>query len=359
MNGFPETQTAETFKRDENRILIVANKFQTGFDQPLLHTMYVDKKLGGVNAVQTLCRLNRVHPDKDRDDGAGFCQRSRGHPAGVPALLRATLLKEATDPNLLHDLQNRLERFHLFTEAEVERFAQIYFAPKSTQDKLYAALAPIKDRYGALEPDERSEFRGCLDDYVRLYAFLSQVVPFVDTELEKLYVFTKLLWRILPPPDRGRLPVQVQEQIDLDSLRVSKTGGGKIKLERGTEELDPMKPKSGSGSMAAEIEPLSQIIEELNERFGTNFTEQDRVFIEQLEERIANDSSLEASIRVNPPEDARLTFDHVINDRLQEMIDSNFKFYKQVTDDTDFANFFVGWLFKRYYEKKKLGEDRK
>lgn len=257
----------------------------------------------------------------------------------------------AVDPNLLYDLQTRLDGFHLFTEAEVNQFARIYFDPKGTQDKLHAALAPVLARYREARVEDKDEFRSCLNDYIRLYAFLSQVIPFADTDLEKLYVFAKLLWRVLPN-DRQPLPVEVQREIDLDSLRVSRTGSTRIKLDRGTHEIDPMEAKGKKLDAPPDIEPLSRIIQELNERFGTNFTEQDKVFIQQLEERIAKDRALAESVRVNPPEDARLTFDHVVNDRLQEKIDTNFKFYKQVTDDPEFAQFFLGFLFKRYYEKK-------
>jgi len=347
-----EAATAETFKQKEYRLLIVANKFQTGFDQPLLHTMYVDKKLGGVNAVQTLSRLNRTHPEKEEALVLDFANEAEEIQKAFQPYYERTLLKKATDPNLLYDLHNRLDAFHLFTEAEVNQFARIYFDPKGTQDKLHAVLAPVIARYKEAKAKEKDEFRSCLNDYIRLYAFLSQVIPFADTDLEKIYVFAKLLWRVLPN-DRQPLPVEVQREIDLDSLRVSRTGSTKIKLDRGTHEIDPMEAKGKKLDAPPDIEPLSQIIQELNERFGTNFTEQDKVFIQQLEERIANDRALAESIRVNPPADARLTFDHVVNDRLQEMIDTNFKFYKQVTDDPEFAQFFLGFLFKRYYERKR------
>src|SRR5258707_704138 len=183
-----------------------------------------------------------------------------------------TLLKEATDPNLLYDLQTTLDGFHLFTEADMEKFAAIYFDPKGTQDKLQAALAPVVDRYKEATLEMQSDFRGCLVDYVRLYAFLSQVITFTDADLEKLYVFAKLLWRVLPV-NRDPLPVEVQQNIDLDAFRLRKTGTTKIKLEKGTQELDPMKPKDEGGMRPEDVEPLSQIIQELNERFGTDFTE--------------------------------------------------------------------------------------
>jgi type I restriction enzyme R subunit len=173
-----------------------------------------------------------------------------------------------------------------------------------------------------------------------------------DGDLEKLYVFAKLLWRLLPV-NRDPLPVEVQQNIDLDAFRLRNPGTTKIQLKQGTEELEPMTPKDEGGSKPEEIEPLSQIIHELNERFGTDFTEQDKVFIQQLEHRLAGDPALEASIKVNPPEDARLTFNQIVNDRLQEMMDSNFKFYRQITDNADFAEELLAWMFERYRKAKK------
>jgi type I restriction enzyme R subunit len=348
----PETATAETFKQDEFRLLIVANKFQTGFDQPLLHTMYVDKKLGGVNAVQTLSRLNRIcPPDKEDTLVLDFANEAEEIQKAFQPYYERTLLKGATDPNLLYDLQTKLDGFHLFTEAEVGRFAALYFDPKGTQDKLHSLLAPALDRYKGAPLDTQSAFRGCLVDYVRLYAFLSQVITFTDADLEKLYVFAKLLWRLLPV-NRDPLPVEVQQNIDLDAFRLRKTGTTKLKLRKGTGELEPLTPKDEGGVRPEDLEPLSQIIRELNERFGTDFTEEDKVFIRQLEQRIATDPALEASIKVNPPEDARLTFDQVAHDRLQDMVDANFKFYKQVTDNPDFARDFFTWMFDRYRRAK-------
>ncbi|MCZ7636540.1 MAG: type I restriction endonuclease [Verrucomicrobia bacterium] len=348
----PETATAETFKQQEFRLLIVANKFQTGFDQPLLQTMYVDKKLGGVNAVQTLSRLNRIcPPDKEDTMVLDFANEAEEIQKAFQPYYERTLLKGATDPNLLYDLQARLEGFHLFTGPEVERFAAVYFDPKGTQDKLQAVLAPVVDRYEEAALDTQSDFRGCLVDYVRLYAFLSQVITFTDTDLEKLFVFAKLLGRLLPV-HREPLPVEVQQNIDLDAYRLRKTGTARIRLKKGTEELDPMTPKDEGGVRPEDLEPLSQIIRQLNERFGTDFTEEDKVFIRQLEQRIANDPALAASIQVNPPEDARLTFEQIVNDRLQEMVDANFKFYKQVTDNPDFAHDFLSWMFDRYRRAK-------
>ena len=177
MNGFSERQTAATFERPEYRVLVAANKFQTGFDQPLLHTMYVDKKLGGVNAVQTLSRLNRTHPpDKRGTTVLDFANEADEIRLAFEPYYETTLLSESTDPNLLYELQTRLLGFPVYTGADVESFVKIYFDRKATQAQLYALLAPAVQRFGELSGEEQHDFRGNLTDYVRLYAFLAQEI---------------------------------------------------------------------------------------------------------------------------------------------------------------------------------------
>jgi type I restriction enzyme R subunit len=185
---------------------------------------------------------------------------------------------------------------------------------------------------------------------VRLYAFLSQIIPFVDTDLEKLYVFGRLLLRKLPV-SWERLPVEIQQNIDIESYRVKQTSKGKIQLQRGTQPLEPIGPKELFSLGQDELEPLSQIIQQLNEHFGTDFTEDDKLCIREIEQRLATNEALEASVRVNPPDNARLTFNHVVNDMLQDMIDGHFKFYKQVNDDPEFEKTFLDWLFERYLHR--------
>jgi type I restriction enzyme, R subunit len=352
MNGFSETKTAETFKQDAYRILIVANKFQTGFDQPLLHTMYVDKKLGGVNAVQTLSRLNRTYPGKNETMVLDFANEAEEIQKAFAPYYEKTLLSEGTDPNLLYDLQTKLSGYHFYSEDDVNRFAMIYFDPKGTQDKLYAALAPVVDRYQEALDEEKADFKGHLTDYVRLYAFLSQIITFVDTDLEKLYTFGRLLLRKLPA-SLERLPLEIQQNIDIESYRIKQTSKGSITLPRGAKELEPIGPKEIYTLGHDELEPLSQILQELNEHFGTDFTEDDKLCLVELEQRLAYNTALEASVRVNPPENARLTFDHVVNDLLQDMIDGHFKFYKHVNDDPEFAKTFLDLLFERYLGRAK------
>lgn len=356
MNGVSEAQTARTFELPEYRFLIVANKFQTGFDQPLLHTMYVDKKLGGVNAVQTLSRLNRTHPEKKGTMVLDFANEADEIKAAFEPYYETTLLSEATDPNLLYEVQTRLAGFPVYTEADVDSFAKVYFDAKATQDRLYAILAPIVERFNELSPDEQHDFRSQLTDYVRLYAFLAQVLTFADTDLEKLYVFARHLRRLLPA-DRAELPREVQQNIDMESYRIQQTSSGKIPLERRPGILDPVSTKSGYGVEPEELETLSRIIAELNERFGLNLGPEHRVTLGQMMEKLDDDAALDAAARVNTRENVRLTFDQKVEHVIQEIVDSNFDLYKRITDDRAFGDAVKNFLFDQYLRAHRNAED--
>jgi type I restriction enzyme, R subunit len=356
MNGFPEAQTAKTFDRPDYRFLIVANKFQTGFDQPLLHTMYVDKKLGGVNAVQTLSRLNRTHPEKKGTMVLDFANEVDAIKAAFEPYYETTLLSEETDPNLLYEIQTRLAGFPIYANADIDGFANVYFDAKATQDQLYAVLTPVVDRFRALAQDERDGFRSQLTDYVRLYAFLAQVLTFADTDLEKLYVFARHLRRLLPA-DRAELPREVQQNIDMESYRIQQTGSGKIALERRPGVLEPVSTKSSYESWPEELETLSRIIAELNERFGLNLGPEHRVTLGQMMEKLDRDAALDAAARVNTRENVRLTFDHKVEHVIQEIVDSNFELYKRITDDPTFGAAIKDFLFNQYLRGHRNAEE--
>jgi type I restriction enzyme R subunit len=352
-----ESQTAKTFERLEYRFLIVANKFQTGFDQPLLHTMYVDKKLGGVNAVQTLSRLNRtLPPEKKGTMVLDFANESDEIKEAFEPYYETTLLSEATDPNLLYELQTRLGAFPVYGAADVEAFAKVYFDPKATQDRLYAVLAPAVERFGALSDEEQHDFRGQLTDYVRLYAFLAQVLTFADADIEKLYVFARHLRRLLPA-DREELPREVQQNIDMESYRIQQTGSGKIALERRPGVLEPVSTKQGHGVTPEELETLSRIIAELNERFGLNLGPEHRVTLGQMMEKLDDDAALDAAARVNTRENVRLTFDQKVEHVIQEIVDSNFALYKRITDDRAFGEAIKNFLFDQYLRAHRNAEE--
>jgi len=351
-----ERQTAKEFGKAEYRFLICANKFQTGFDQPLLHTMYVDKKLGGVNAVQTLSRLNRIHPEKRGTLVLDFANEADEIQASFEPYYDTTLLSEATDPNLLYEIQGRLAAFPVFTDADVNLFAKVYFDKKATQDRLYAVLAPVTTRFVELSGEEQPDFRGQITDYVRLYAFLAQVLTFADVDLEKFYVFARYLRRLIPA-DRETLPREVQQNIDMESYRIRQTGSGTISLERKGGQLKPILTKDHYEQGAEQLEPLSQIIAELNERFGLNLGPEHRVTLGQILAKLDDDAALDASARVNTRENVRLTFDHKVEDVIQEIVDSNFDLYRRITDDRAFGEALRDFLFDHYLRAHRQAEE--
>ncbi|MEQ9398183.1 MAG: type I restriction endonuclease [Longimicrobiales bacterium] len=352
MNGVPESQTKAAFERPDQRFLVVANKFQTGFDQPLLHTMYVDKKLGGVNAVQTLSRLNRTHPAKDETMVLDFANDADEIRGAFEPYYERTLLSEGTDPELLVQLQYRIEDYHLFGAEEMDAFAAAYFAADVDQDALYGILKPVVDRFSQLDEDEQRAFRSDVGDYVRLYAFLSQLLTFADAELERLYLFGRYLRRYLPAK-QGQLPKEIQSQIDMDSFRLDQTWEGSIELPRGSGKLDPRGEKPPHPATEEEVDALSAIILELNDRFGVGLTDEDRLSLEVLTRRLASDAALQAAASTNTRDNLRLTFEEKAKVLFQDMAKSNFSFYKRATDDQAFGKLLFDLLFEEFLEGKE------
>ena len=275
---------------------------------------------------------------------------------GVEPYYETTLLSESTDPNLLYEVQGRLFDFGVFTEGDVERFAGIYFDPKATQDRVFAALEPVRQRFGELVLEERNDCRAQLTDYVRLYAFLSQLLTFADPDLEKLYVFARMLRRLLPT-DGDALPVEVQESIDMESFRIQQTSRGRIPLTRQGWPLQPTATKPGMGGTTQELESLSRIIEALNERFGLNLGREHRLTLEHIRSALDEDAGLDASARVNTRENVRLTFDPKVEDRIHEIVETNFELYRRITDDPEFGQALKNFLFDDYIRRHRRAEE--
>ncbi len=358
INGFSDSQTAAKFAAEPYRLLIVANKFQTGFDQPLLHTMYVDKKLAGVNAVQTLSRLNRtLQPLKTDTCVLDFADNAERVKEAFGRYYGQTSLAEATDPNDLHKVESALKKYDFFFAGDVEAFSAAFYKPRAVMEKVYAALKPVADRVTAGDEDDQREFRGLLNRYAELYAFLGQVIPFADPELEQLYQFCRSLLRILPVP-REDQPRELKQFVDVNTVRLVQAARESISPEPGKGILEHQR-EGGTGAKPEEVlEPLSEILKLLNDRFGTNFAEEDKQFLETLEQKLDADVGMASSFAVNTRENARLTFDHKVRDHVQDMIDVNFKFFKQINDKPEFADFLNDLLFDRYAERKSAyGED--
>jgi type I restriction enzyme R subunit len=218
-------------------------------------------------------------------------------------------------------------------------------------EKVYAALKPVVERVAEGEEADQREFRGLLNRYAELYAFLGQVIPFADPDLEQLYQFCRCLLRLLPVP-REDQPRELQKFVDVNTVRLVQAAREAIAPESGKGVLEPHKGGVGGGKPEEQLEPLSEILKLLNERFGTNFTEEDKQFLETLEEKLDTDAGMAASFAVNTRENARLTFDLKVRDHVQDMIDTNFKFFKQINDKPEFADFLNDLLFDRYAERK-------
>ena len=356
MNGFSDRQTAAEFNKPENRILIVANKFQTGFDQPLLHTMYVDKKLAGVAAVQTLSRLNRIHPLKEETMVLDFANDAQEIEKAFAPYYKKTLLDEATDPNTLYDLRYRLDEYAISTPDEVQTFGNEYFSPQGSQKNLHAIIRPVVENFMDLEPEDRVIFKRTLRQFVNLYAFLSQIITFQDVPLEKYYQFARYLRKALPK-ENERLPVDILENIDMDSYRIQETSSGKVMIN-----ADGTLKQAGDGSLHPNPEekaPLSEIIHYTNENFGTDFTDEDKLsyFADDMEKRLIGNPVLRQTFNpeINSQENIQIAFGNFFEDTLVEMLSTNKEIFKKINDDDAFAAIFKDYMFQRIYSQVVTG----
>jgi len=357
---------AEAFKNPVQRILVVANKYQTGFDQPLLHTMYVDKKLGGVAAVQTLSRLNRTYPPLKQDTMVlDFVNEQDDIQASFQDYYQRTELEGATDPNKLYNLIYTLEKMHVFTPDDVAEFVELFVVKKVKSEKLqpffqrivvtgYENLAAehkgTKD-YEKRKAEARDKFRKETARYVKQYSFVSQIMTFTDTSLEKFYLFAKLLLRQLPY-EIQTLPLEVIEMIDMDKYRVQEEQNGRITLK---DEDGTLEPSTDDGHRGGEVEKekLKLIVKKLNEDFGIPFEEADRV-INALKATLEKDDALRAAFKTNSIEFLRKQKLHdSIKDAFLSNADEFLNFMSKIETDTGFGKFFNSEMLKWYEDSIK------
>jgi len=339
----PRVSIPDALKTPEYRILIVADKFQTGFDEPFLHTMYVDKKLGGVHAVQALSRLNRTKRGKSGTVILDFVNEAEEIQNSFQPYYQTTLLEEETDPNKLYSLQTELEQFHIYIQDDVKEFSEIFFNPKEKPEK----MQPILDRavivWKQKSEEEKEDFRSILQTFIRLYGFISQLITFKDVELEQLYVFAKSLNRKLPKR-KQRLPYEVIDAVDLDSFRIQQTYEGKIELEKKDGETPGIthgKPKHTE----EEKDLLSNIIHILNETYGIGLNEEDRVDIEQIKVKLEENEELQAVMNEqNTLENIRYKFDKVVDSLLLDFVHTKLDLYKKLTTPEVNATFKNKWF---------------
>ncbi len=357
LNGLPpKVKIPDAFKTPEYRILIVANKFQTGFDEPLLHTMYVDKKLGGVQAVQTLSRLNRTTSGKTDTLVLDFVNEAEDILLAFQPYYKTTFLEEETDPNKLYDLQSQLEEYEIFTESDVAEFAEIFFNPKEKLEMMQPILDRVVSTFRNKDEDEREDFRALLQSFIRLYGFISQLVTFADTGLEKLFVFCKNLNRKLPKRD-NRLPYEVRDAVDLDSFRIQKTYEGSLKIKDDDGELKGI--SSGIGKhIEEEKEYLSNIIKALNDIFGTDLTNEDKIDVEMIKKKVAEHEELKTVMenKNNTVDNKKYKFNEVLDNIILDFVHTKLNLYKKLTDK-NVNEYLKKELFKHYqkeFERKAV-----
>lgn len=349
----PKVAIPDAFKTPEYRMLVVANKFQTGFDEPTLYCMYVDKKLGGVNAVQTLSRLNRTMRGKTDTVVLDFVNESADILIPFQNYYQTSILEEETDPNKLYTLQSELEQFDVFNKNDIEEFAELFFNPKVPDERYQPVLDRCVLLWKGKSKNEREDFRSAIQSFIRLYGFLSQLIAFSDADLEKLYVFSKNLSRKLPKRS-SHLPYEVQDAVDLDSFRIQETFSGSIPL---IEDDGKIKGYSnGSPKHTDEYKDLlSAIINELNEIYGTDFSDEDKVDIGKIKNKLQDNEELKAVMNPsNSKENIRLKFDSVLDSLLLEFVHTKLELYKKLTNpkvNEIFKNKWFDVLMEEYYKK--------
>ena len=340
--GLAESELPETFERDDYRVLLVAEKYQTGFDQPLLQTMYVVKRLAGVQAVQTLSRLNRIAPGKSRTFVLDFVNDEDEIYKAFKPYYETTQVGENAHPHRLSELQHRLLEWAIFTPADVAAFADVWYRGKrdhsaSDHRAMNAVLDAVVQRFKDREEDEREEFRGQLTAYRNLYAFLSQIIPYQDTELERLYAFARNLLAKLPPPGDGKAFV-LDDEVALRFYRLQQMEEGSIGLGEG--EPEPLKGPTDVGTARAKEEEvtLSTLINRLNERFGTDFTEADQLFFDQIRSSAEKDENIAEAARANSFADFAAYLDGILDELFIARMEGNEGIFSRVMTDTEFRS---------------------
>lgn len=338
-----ESQLPARFNSPDYQVLLVANKYQTGFDQPLLHTMYVDKRLDGVQAVQTLSRLNRMIPGKDAPFVLDFVNDAENILRAFKPYYDKTELAEESDPSQLETLKHELDQAQVYHWGDIEAFAQIFYKPLDRQSpadhgQMQKYLQPARDRFVEIEDEEaRTAFRDKLSGYVKLYSFLSQIIPYVDRDLEILYSYGRFLLPYLPTEQDATI-ISLGNEVGLQYYRLERVFSGAIMLN----DADDLAVKSptdvGSSKATDEQAPLSEIIAVLNDRFGTEFDEQDRLFFQQIKEKACANEQIVRTALANPIDKFELGIRKLIQDLMVERHADNDEIVSRYLEDAAFQS---------------------
>ena len=341
--------------------MLVAEKYQTGFDQPLLHTMYVDRRLAGIQAVQTLSRLNRTHPLKEDTFILDFVNDRDEMRTAFKTFFEGAEIGEDVDPARMYEIKSELDADGIYKNEDVEQFSSVYFKPKRRQSSndhqlMNAALDPCVSRFKELQKNQSDEaelWRGKMLAFCSLYGFLSQIIPYQDSDLERLYVF---LWHLATKlPKRGIGPsYQFDDEVRLEYYRLQKISEGSISLSDGQANRLDGPSEVGTGGLHEEAVPLSRLIDVVNDRFGTDFNNADQLFFDQIVEAVISDPALRQAAAVNPGNKFELVFKNLLEGLFVERMDQNEEMFARFMNDNSFQEVVTGWLAAEAYRRLRL-----
>ncbi|MFZ6034063.1 MAG: type I restriction endonuclease subunit R [Melioribacter sp.] len=356
LNGFPSNMIAEKIKEDPYRILICADKFQTGYDEPLMHTMYVDKILSGVKAVQTLSRLNRSHPQKYDTFVLDFANDPDNIRKAFEPYYRTTILSEETNPNKLHDLKAVLDGYQTYSQDNVEEVVRLYLEG-AERNRLDTILDRCVAEYLNLDEDDQVDFKSKARTFIRTYNFLSTILPYTNASWEKLSIFLQLLVPKLPMPKEEDLSRGILDAIDMDSYRIQKQQNIRISLNDKDGEIDPI-PTAGIGRKSEpELDLLSNIINSFNELFGNiKWTDEDRVqklITEEIPSRVAADTAYQNAMKNSDRQNARIEHDKALERVMTAILQDDTELFKQFSDNDSFRNWLKEKIFLLTYQNQQ------
>lgn len=356
--GLKEKELPDTFAKPEFRVLLVAEKYQTGFDQPLLHTMYVDKRLAGIQAVQTLSRLNRTHPLKDNTFVLDFVNEPGEIQEAFRQYYEGSVMGEQVDPDKLYEVKAELDASGIYLQTEVAEFARVFFAPKRRQSPgdhktMNAILDQAVARFMQLQntaEEEAELWRGKLQAFRNLYSFLSQVIPYQDSDLEKLFTYLRHLALKLPKRKSGP-GYQFDEEVELDYYRLQKISEGSISLNDGyAKPLDGPR-EVGSGMVREEHVSLSRLIDIINQRFGGELNEADQLFFDQIAEAASQSEALQKAAEVNSRDKFQLVFRQVLESLFIERMELNEELFTDYMGKPEMQELVSKWLGSQVYDR--------
>jgi len=352
INGFSEGQLPQRFHGDEFQVLVVAEKYQTGFDEPLLHTMYVDKKLAGVKAVQTLSRLNRTHPGKQDTFVLDFANTAEEIKLAFEPFYEETFATP-TEPNVLYAMEHDLMAAHVLSVEEMDAaVAALLSEDPARQPEIYNNLDPAVGRFGALDADAQEKFRTTLRHFCRAYAFIAQVMPFTDADLERLFLYGRLLLLELPPGDTDPMP-QLSKSVQLTHLRIAMTSDAAIAL-MASDEPGLALPGAGKGPQQEPIlDKLSALISAMNDKYGADLGEADKVWVEQQWVVVKGDEDMRAVAEHNDRSQYRMVLEQKIKDLLVDRHEKNGMLFDLFFANPDFQISLVNYLIGTYDEFRR------